>query len=54
MRAKSRFILSVIKTAQTQAVDMPWTRGKRRSDFIAARALSQMTQSKTNSQLNFA
>ncbi len=35
---KTRFIKSVIATAETSAAEMPWTRGKRRQAFIAKRA----------------
>ncbi|MGR3270311.1 hypothetical protein [Thalassococcus profundi] len=34
---KTRFIKSIVKTAQTTEVEMPWTRGARRTAFIAKR-----------------
>ena len=34
---KTRFIKSVIATAETADVQMPWTRGKRRQAFIHKR-----------------
>lgn len=37
MRINSRFVKSAIKTAQTQGVDMPWTRGTGRKSAVNAR-----------------
>lgn len=53
MRAK-RFTFSVINTAQTQEFGMPWTRGKHRSDFVAARSASQLTSNQADCQPSFA
>jgi hypothetical protein len=36
-KMKTRFIKSVIATAETADVQMPWTRGKRRQAFIHKR-----------------
>ena len=38
MKPKSRFIKSVLDTAQKLDTDMPWSRGTRRSGFVANRA----------------
>ncbi|MEM9636012.1 MAG: hypothetical protein AAGA94_00060 [Pseudomonadota bacterium] len=47
MKTNTRFINSIITTAtETEAV-MPWTRGKRRADFIAKRAASTKAVRKT-------
>jgi hypothetical protein len=35
--AKSRFIKSIVKTAETDTSDMPWTRGECRAVFISRR-----------------
>lgn len=37
MKARTRFIRSVIKTAKTEDVRMPWTRGVTRDVTAAAR-----------------
>lgn len=43
---KKRFIKSVIASAESNEVDMPWTRGKRRQEFIAKRAKEAVTNRK--------
>lgn len=43
---KTRFIKSVITTAQSNEAEMPWTRGKRRQAFIAKRNEQAKTESK--------
>lgn len=37
MNIKKRFIRSVISSASTQEVELPWARGARRQAFIAKR-----------------
>lgn len=37
MKTKGRFIASIIAAAETDAVQMPWARGKRRAEMIARR-----------------
>ncbi len=37
MKSQSRFIKSVLKTAEAEAPQMPWARGARRTAFIAKR-----------------
>lgn len=34
---KTRFVKSVVNTAKSTEVDMPWTRGSRRAAMIAKR-----------------
>jgi hypothetical protein len=38
MKQNKRFIQSVISTAKTTEVDLPWTRGKRRQAFVSKRS----------------
>ncbi|MGA9409054.1 MAG: hypothetical protein WBV78_01280 [Roseobacter sp.] len=38
MKTNTRFIQSVVKTAKSNEVEMPWTRGKRREAFIQKRS----------------
>jgi len=40
MKARTRFIKSVIKTAQSQETNMPWTRGAPRQASIARRRVT--------------
>lgn len=40
MKARTRFIRSVIKTAKSEDVRMPWTRGVTREVAVAARRIS--------------
>lgn len=37
MKARSRFINSIVKTSCDSDVQMPWTRGERRAEFISRR-----------------
>lgn len=37
MKSRSRFLKSVVKTAKTTTVSMPWERGARRAAFVASR-----------------
>ena len=37
MKTNTRFIQSIVKTAKTTDVEMPWTRGARRAAFISKR-----------------
>lgn len=37
MKARNRFLKSVVKTAKTTDVTMPWDRGARRAAFVAKR-----------------
>ncbi|WP_293573635.1 hypothetical protein [Phaeobacter sp.] len=37
MKPKSRFIRSIVAAAQTNDVQLPWTRGATRQDMIARR-----------------
>lgn len=37
MKTQSRFVKSVLKTAATEAPQMPWARGARRTAFITKR-----------------
>lgn len=41
---KARFITSVVKTAQSTDVQMPWARGTRRAAFIAKRTVPATTR----------
>lgn len=38
MKAKTRWMQSIVRTSKTLSVSMPWERGKRRKAFIARRA----------------
>jgi len=38
MTGKSKFIASVVKTAKSTSVELPWSRGARRDDFIIKRS----------------
>lgn len=38
MKAKSRFIASVVTESSKQSVDLPWKRGTRRAAMIARRS----------------
>ena len=42
MTPSSRFVRSVLKTADTAQVQMPWQRGKRRAAFIAKRTAAPL------------
>lgn len=44
---KTRFIKSIIATAEQTEVEMPWKRGKRRQAFIAKRAEQAINKRKT-------
>lgn len=44
---KTRFIRSIIATAEQTEVEMPWKRGKRRQAFIAKRADKAVNKRKT-------
>ncbi|MDU8909678.1 hypothetical protein [Aestuariicoccus sp. MJ-SS9] len=44
MTTNSRFIKSVLKTAQDTQVQMPWARGSRRRAFVAKRAAPLLKQ----------
>lgn len=37
MKTNARFIQSIVKTAKSSEVEMPWARGKRRQAFIQKR-----------------
>jgi hypothetical protein len=37
MKTNTRFIQSVVNSSVSAEVSLPWTRGKRRADFIASR-----------------
>lgn len=37
MKSNTRFIKSAIETSKSADVVMPWTRGKRRVEFISSR-----------------
>lgn len=47
MQTKKRFIKSIISTAETCDVVMPWTRGTRRQEFIAKRTVKTQTERKS-------
>ena len=44
MKPKSRFVKSIIATAATEEVTMPWKRGARRAAFIAKRTAAAKAQ----------
>lgn len=41
MKPKNRHIQSIVATAGTSAVEMPWSRGARRATFMARRATTR-------------
>lgn len=44
---KKRFIKSVIETAKTTEMEMPWSRGMRRRAFIEKRVMQASKERKT-------
>jgi hypothetical protein len=46
MKTNTRFIRSIVKTARTTEVEMPWARGKRREAFIRKRGENAATSRK--------
>ncbi|WP_171054102.1 hypothetical protein [Arenibacterium halophilum] len=46
MKAKSRFIASVVKESSKPTVDLPWARGARRAAMIARRNQSAQPPAK--------
>lgn len=42
MKTRTRFIKSVLKTAETSEVKMPWERGATRNAMIAKRETTQV------------
>lgn len=40
MKTNNRFIKSIISTAQTESVVMPWQRGGHRAELIASRGIT--------------
>lgn len=46
MKTNTRFIQSIVKTAKSNEVDMPWARGKRREAFIQKRSENAVTRQK--------
>ena len=42
MKTRNRFLKSVVKTAKTTHVAMPWERGARRAAFVAARTVKPL------------
>ncbi|MBV1926414.1 MAG: hypothetical protein KUG62_04600 [Rhodobacteraceae bacterium] len=38
MKTNTRFIQSIVKSAKAKDVILPWSRGKRRCEFIASRS----------------
>lgn len=47
MKNNTRFIKSIIQTAEAEDVVMPWTRGKNRRSFIERRAQQEKKERKT-------
>jgi hypothetical protein len=47
MRTNTRFINSVLKTAEADDTVMPWARGQRRKAFIEKRAQQEQKKRKT-------
>ncbi|SPF77641.1 hypothetical protein [Pseudoprimorskyibacter insulae] len=43
MKARNRFVKSIVKTAKTTEVAMPWDRGARRAAFVAKRNIKTIT-----------
>ncbi len=41
MKIKKRFIKGIVETASKETTQMPWTRGSRRTAFIAKRNAAQ-------------
>jgi len=46
MKTNTRFIQSIVKTAKSNEVEMPWARGKRREAFIQKRSERTATSQK--------
>ena len=44
MKTNTRFIKNIVDTAAKETPQMPWTRGSRRSAFIAKRQQQEQTR----------
>lgn len=41
MKARTRFIQSIVAAAKAETQPLPWTRGRRRAEFISTRNAPQ-------------